>query len=67
MNTKLLLIAICLFAVATAGFSQNLDLTNSKIICLEKDDPLVLKSVSILQEEIEKRKQDPFGYNQKMA
>src|SRR5690606_35627063 len=35
--------------------SQIIDLSKSKIICLEKKDPLVLNSISILQEEISKR------------
>jgi hypothetical protein len=54
MNTRLLLIIICLFST-TAGFAQTVDLSDSKIICFEKNDKLVQKSISVLQEEVEKR------------
>jgi len=53
MYKKLLLIHIYLFLL-TAGFAQSLDLSSAKIICFEKEK-LVLKSATILQEEIEKR------------
>ena len=44
-----------LLLITNSGFTQVLDLSSSKIICFEKNDKLILKSVSILQEEIEKR------------
>lgn len=44
-----------MFAVTTAGFAQILDISDSKIICFEKNDKLVQKSISVLQEEVEKR------------
>ncbi len=44
-----------LLLIANSGFTQVLELSTAKIICFEKNDKLVLKSVSILQEEIEKR------------
>ncbi|MCM4167184.1 hypothetical protein DHD08_05750 [Arenibacter sp. H213] len=39
----------------TTLFGQMIDLSKSKIICLEKKDPLVLNAISVLQEEIGKR------------
>jgi len=36
-------------------YSQTLDFTNAKIICFEKKDKLILQSLIVLQEEIEKR------------
>jgi hypothetical protein len=37
------------------GIAQNLDLYGSKILCVEKKDPVVLKAVTVLQKEIQKR------------
>jgi hypothetical protein len=54
MYKKLSLLIICLFSLTT-GFAQLLDLSKSKIVSFEKNDKLVLKSISVLQEEIEKR------------
>ena len=49
-------IQICLFiGLSINSYSQTLDLTNSKIICFEKKDKLVIQSLAILSEEIEKR------------
>ena len=55
MNIKLVLFVICIFSILTEGFTQTIDLSDSKIICFEKADQLVLKSITVLQEEIEKR------------
>jgi len=52
---KLSILVSIFVLITTNGFSQTLDLTNSKIIYFEKNDPLVKKSVSVLQEEIKKR------------
>ncbi|MDN5213361.1 hypothetical protein QQ020_14925 [Fulvivirgaceae bacterium BMA12] len=41
--------------LTTSGYAQMLDLSDAKIICFEKKDKLVLKSVAVLQEEIKKR------------
>jgi len=49
-------IQICLLiGLSINSYSQTMDLTNSKIICFEKKDKLVIQSLAILREEIEKR------------
>ncbi|HTN68349.1 MAG TPA: hypothetical protein VLZ33_02700, partial [Dysgonamonadaceae bacterium] len=58
MNTtinKLTLLSIVLFLISFSAFSQTIDITDAKIFISEKKDKLVLKSVSVLQEEVEKR------------
>jgi len=50
----LAIVSLIIFLTAN-GFSQSIDLSGSRIVCFEKKDKLVLKSVSVLQEEIEKR------------
>ncbi len=57
MKNKLYRITlICIFIGLTlSAYSQTLDLTKAKIICFEKKDKLVLQSLTVLQEEIEKR------------
>jgi hypothetical protein len=52
---QLLIVAGFIILLPTNLFSQSLNLSESKIICFEKKDKLVLKSLSVLQEEIEKR------------
>ncbi|MDR1369216.1 MAG: hypothetical protein LBJ72_03660 [Dysgonamonadaceae bacterium] len=37
------------------GYANTIDLSNAKVVCCESKDKLVLKSVAVLQEEIEKR------------
>ncbi|WP_192877991.1 MULTISPECIES: alpha-glucuronidase family glycosyl hydrolase [Arenibacter] len=57
MNTyfKLFLILLCLFGLNPSSLlGQMIDLSKSKIISLEKKDPLVLNAISVLQEEIDK-------------
>ncbi|MCY1723193.1 hypothetical protein OU798_22785 [Prolixibacteraceae bacterium Z1-6] len=50
------LIAFSLLLFITGnGFAQMLNFSNSKIICFDKKDRLVQKSVSVLKEEIEKK------------
>ena len=46
--------------------SQSIELGNSKIICLEKKDPLVLKSILVLQEEIFKRSNIELAIGKRM-
>lgn len=49
-------VILCVFLTQiTVVFSQNLELNKATIICFEKKDKLVLKSLSVLQEEIYKR------------
>jgi len=52
-NQVLLVIFLILFSLP--GTAQMLNLSNSKIICFEKNDKVVLKSISVLQEEVKKR------------
>ena len=52
---KLSIVVSIFILLTTNGYSQKLDLTNSKIVCFEKNNQLVSKSVSVLQEEIEAR------------
>lgn len=51
------IVFILLGGMPCALNSQMMDLSNSKIFCSEKKDPLVLKSISVLREEIAKRTQ----------
>ncbi len=50
-----LLLMSSLILIPSLGFSQQLDLSDSRVVCFEKDNKLVLKSINILQEEIKKR------------
>ncbi len=52
---KLVEAVILLAILATTGFSQSLDLTNSEIVCIEMSNQLLAKAIAVLQEEIEKR------------
>ncbi len=52
---KLSILTSIFVLLTTSVYSQTLDLTNSRIICFEENNLLVSKSISILQEEIEKR------------
>lgn len=52
---RLLLLISFISITDSPLISQTIDLSKSKIIYLEKKDPLVLNSISILQEEIRKR------------
>ncbi|NQU55259.1 MAG: hypothetical protein HQ522_22295 [Bacteroidetes bacterium] len=54
INRSLLILGCFLLLSATA-FSQTVNLSSAEIICFEKNDKLVLKSISVLQEEIKKR------------
>ncbi|MCG2460410.1 hypothetical protein K8352_06600 [Flavobacteriaceae bacterium F89] len=51
------IIFILLIGMPSALNSQTMDLSASKIVCFEKKDPLVLKSISVLREEVAKRTQ----------
>lgn len=53
-KTMVIIISI-LISLIFNGEAQSLDFSASKIICFEKKDKLVLKSVAVLQEEINKR------------
>ncbi len=54
--TKQILLPICLLVLLPSkAFAQTIDLSKSKIICFETKDRLVLNSISVLREEIEKR------------
>jgi hypothetical protein len=58
MNNKLKKSTIIIYVFllqTTAIFSQNIDLSEATIVCFENKDKLVLKSVSVLQEEIYKK------------
>lgn len=44
---KIFFAIILLIFIAGNGFSQTPDFSNSKIICFEKNDKLVLKSVFV--------------------
>lgn len=58
MNTpiKQIFLYSCFLILATFKVnSQTVDLTKSRIVCFERKDPLVLKSISILKKEIAKR------------
>ena len=55
LSIQLLLLVSFFILQTTKGYSQTLDLSNSKIICSEVKDKLVLKSITVLQEEIKKR------------
>ena len=53
---KQTLLILSFIALSTVdSFTQTLDFSGSKIICFEKKDKLVLKSLSVLQEEVKKR------------
>ncbi len=55
-QTKILIGLLIFFILLSFnGIAQQLDLSGSKIICFEKKDPVVLKAVTVLQEEIQKR------------
>ena len=54
LKQYLLILSFTILSI-TNGFAQMLDFSDSKIICFEKKDKLVLKSVSVLREEIKKR------------
>ncbi|MEI6139646.1 MAG: alpha-glucuronidase family glycosyl hydrolase [Mariniphaga sp.] len=54
-RTILIGISIILILLSFNGFAKQLDLSGSKILCFEKKDPVVLKAVTVLQEEIRKR------------
>ena len=51
------IVFILLGGLPCALNSQMMDLSNSKIFCSEKKDPIVLKSISVLREEVAKRTQ----------
>lgn len=49
---------IFLLSIGTGRIhAQTTDLASAKIVCTEKSDPIILKAVTILQEEINKRSQ----------
>uniref|UniRef100_UPI003217A06C hypothetical protein n=1 Tax=uncultured Draconibacterium sp. TaxID=1573823 RepID=UPI003217A06C len=52
---KLLIVFGLIVFITGNGFAQMLDVTNSTIICFNKKDQLVQKSVTVLKEEIKKR------------
>ena len=55
-QTKILIGLLMFFILLSFnGIAQQLDLSGSRILCLEKKDPVVLKAVTVLQEEIQKR------------
>ena len=53
-------ISIIFILLSFSGFGQQLDVSDSKIICFEKKDPVVLKAVSVLKEEVQKRSKTLF-------
>ncbi|MDX2442517.1 MAG: hypothetical protein QNK30_01835 [Bacteroidales bacterium] len=53
--SSFLLLMSSLILIPSLGFSQQLDLSDSRVVCFEKDNKFVLKSINILQEEIKKR------------
>ena len=49
---------IFLLSIGTGRIhAQTTDLASAKILCTEKSDPIILKAVTVLQEEINKRSQ----------
>ncbi|MEQ9583179.1 MAG: hypothetical protein RIM68_13660, partial [Arenibacter sp.] len=50
-----LIFVLFVFINPSALLGQMIDLSQAKIISLEKQDPLVLNAITILQEEISKR------------
>lgn len=55
LSKQLSLIFSIILLLTVRGFSHNIDLSRAKIICFEQNDKLILKSISVLQEKIEKR------------
>lgn len=61
------LFRLVLFSILFVGLmpytvnSQAIDMSASKIVCFEKKNPLVLKAISVLQEEVFKRTQIQLG------
>jgi hypothetical protein len=54
---KLSLFIVVLFIVTARIHAQTTDFASAKIVCTEKSDPIILKAVNVLQEEINKRTQ----------
>ncbi len=54
---RLSLLILFLIAIGGQIQAQTTDLSNAKIVCAEKNDPVILKAIAILQEEISKRSQ----------
>lgn len=52
-----------LLVLPIGGFSQTIDFSGSSIVCFEKNNSLVLKSVAVLLEEINKRSNILLGVN----
>ncbi|SDL81190.1 alpha-glucuronidase family glycosyl hydrolase [Kriegella aquimaris] len=61
MSERTNLFSLILFCILVGGMmpntmnSQTMDMSTSKIVCFEKKNPLVLKSISVLHEEVVKR------------
>ncbi len=55
ISKKLILLAAALLLFAVYAFSQMMDLSGAIIISSETNDQMVLKSITVLKEEVEKR------------
>ncbi|QGY48221.1 hypothetical protein GM418_25080 [Maribellus comscasis] len=64
-NKKWLILFSLIFFGLAKGFSQTIDLTDAQIICFEKNDRHVLKALSVLQEEVDKRCGIEFSVSRK--
>ncbi len=64
-NQKWIIFFSLILLITGKVFSQTIDITDSQIVCFEKNDERVLKAVSVLQEEIEKRSNIQLPLNKK--
>jgi len=55
LNKKWIIVFSLILFLTGKGFSQTIDLKDAQIICFEKNDKHVLKAITVLQEEIQKR------------
>jgi len=56
LNQKWIIVFSLILFMAGKGLAQTINLSDAQIICFEKTDKHVLKALTVLQKEIEKRR-----------